>query len=224
MESASRGDQRLEAILLSDEFRTWTERLVPCFDDKARRDTLVREVQEAVARDAAGLPPEDAVRLQSEVVDRLFRSAKSDEPQTTRRTAEELEDFVIEQFPQPIAHCYALLTGSEPGKTGYDRLLAVFQSLLHYLTTVVLSAYWREGATDPAHNGRLYEKFYHKGKWTDGDLMEMLRETVRLYLDRPDALPYPQLVGYLFKPTGEPTTSRLELERFLTRRNDSEAI
>lgn len=89
MSTPSKDDARLEAIIQSDEFRTWTERLAQCFDDKARRDAIVREVQVAVAREAAGLSDEAVAQLQREALTQLFRSARPDEVPATSRTAEE---------------------------------------------------------------------------------------------------------------------------------------
>jgi hypothetical protein len=78
-----------------------------------------------------------------------------------------LEDFIIEKFPQPLAVCYRHLVETAAGAGAFGCLLDTFESLLHYLATVALSAYWRDGLPDAAHNRRLLEKLY-KGKWGTG--------------------------------------------------------
>ena len=125
---------------------------------------------------------------------------------------------MIDAFPYPIAVCYRRLTEADSPAGEFGCLLDTFESLLHYLAIVVLSAYWRDSAPEPDHNRRLLEKFY-KGKWSTGDLMELLRETTKLYLSRPDALPYPQLVRHLFTSGGEPSPSLKVLEGFVELRN-----
>ncbi|MCS7065431.1 MAG: hypothetical protein NZL85_04040, partial [Fimbriimonadales bacterium] len=115
---------------------------------------------------------------------------------------------------------YRRLVEAEPGAGKFGCLLDTFESLLYFLTVVVISQYWREGASDIEHTKRLLEKFY-KGKWSVGDLMELLRETTRLYRQRPNDLPYPQLVGYLFTRDGRPTPSLQVLESFVALRNEA---
>jgi hypothetical protein len=219
-------EQRLEAICQSDAWRAWQERLTACFYEKDRKDACIRQVRETVAAQAADLAVEDVEALQKAVVGRLVglasqaarRPQDPAEPPASRRSPEELEDLVIDQFPYPIAACYRRFTEAASPTGAFGCLLDTFESLLHYLATVVLSVYWRDGAFDTEHNRRLLEKLY-KGKWSPGDLMDLLRETTRRYLGRAQALPYPQLCGYLFTPGGNPTPSLAVLEGFVELRN-----
>jgi len=132
---------------------------------------------------------------------------------------QDLEMLVIRKYPYPIASSYRRLSDAESPTGAFVCLLDTFESLLYFLTTVLLSHYWREGAPDAENNRRLLRKLY-KGALSIGDLMEMMRETARLYLGRGDALPYPQLVGTLFKPNGDMTSTLRALEKLVAIRNE----
>jgi WD40 repeat protein len=129
-----------------------------------------------------------------------------------------IDDLVCDKFPYPVALCYRHLTEAETPTPRFGCLLDVYESLLHYLATVLISQYWRDGVFAAQYNEELLKKFY-KGAWSTGDLLWVVRETTRLYLDKPDRLPYPQLVSYLFKPNGKPTSSLQTLESFVELRN-----
>jgi tetratricopeptide (TPR) repeat protein len=226
MLSRSTFDQQLDDFCQSDKFRAWQERLTDCFYDKGAKDNLIHEVREAVVAQMIDLSTEEVEALQRAVIERLVglasRAAKRpqypEEPPPPTRSARELVNLIREKFPYPIACCYRRLIGERSSAATFGCLLDTFESLLHYLATVVLSAYWRDGAPEPDHNRRLLEKFY-KANWGPGDLMELLRETAKLYLDRPGALPYPQLIGYLFTRRGELSPSLKVLEGFVELRN-----
>jgi len=221
-------DTLRDAICRSEEFRQWQARLTECFFNEEEKRRLIREVRQAVAAQAAGLAPDDVEAVQGEVVRRLVGLASNaagrpehpEEPRPRKRTPQQIEDLVIDCFPYPIATCYRAFTEQQSPAGRFGCLLDTFESLVHYLATVLVSQYWRDGAWDATHNKRLLEKFY-KGKWATGDLMEVVCETARVYVGRPDTLPYPQLVPYLFLPDGKPSPSLQVLKSFVTLRNEA---
>lgn len=226
MSSKPTFEEQLDSLGLSDRFRVWQEELTDCFYDQEAKDRLIHKMREEVEKKAKGLSKKKVEKLREAVTQRLVslaskdaeRPREHDELEPPDRSQYEIEDIVIDEFPYPIGICYRHLAEAESPGTAFGCLLDTFESLLYFLTVTVLSAYWRSGASDPDHNCRLLEKFY-KGKWSTGDLMELLRETVRLYLDSPDTLPYPQLVRYLFTLGGKPTSSLKVLEGFVELRN-----
>src|SRR5262249_16890537 len=193
-------------------FRDWQARLTVCFYEREAKNACSRDVRKAIAAQVTQRSSVEVEALQQAVIARLVGLASQearlpqepDEPSPFTFSRQEIENLVVKQFPYPIAACYLRLTQATSPSGAFGALLDTFESLLYYLTTVVLSAYWREGACDAEHNKRLLGKLF-KGKWGPGDLVELLRETTRLYLG-PGALPYP-LGSYLFKPNGQRTSS-----------------
>src|SRR5436190_1893380 len=79
----------------------------------------------------------------------------------------------------------------------FDCLLDAFESLIHFLATVAVSAYLRGGLASAECNRHLLERLV-KNAWATGDLFVLLRDTVRLAGDCEGRLPYEELPGYLF--------------------------
>jgi WD40 repeat protein len=130
---------------------------------------------------------------------------------------DELAHEIVSHYPYPIARPYFALTEAEPGAGAFGCLLDTFESLIHFLGMVTVSAYLRSGAAVAECNGQLAERF-SKGGWSTGDLFALLRDTVRLSGDCGGHLPYPELVGYLFR-RGKPTGSQRALEAMVALRN-----
>lgn len=80
-------------------------------------------------------------------------------------------------------------------------LAATFERLIHFLATVVVSAYFRSGAADTECNRHLLEHLLME-KRTTGQLWALLRDTLRLAGDCAGLLPYPELARYLHTPKG----------------------
>jgi WD40 repeat protein len=131
----------------------------------------------------------------------------------------ELEERVITVYPCPVAAPYRRLTEQPSAAAAFGCLLDTFEGLVHYLATVAVSAYLRSGLASPACNRHLLGRFV-KGAWATGDLLALMRDTVRLAGDCGGLLPYPQLVGYLFTREGCPTPSQRVLESFVALRNE----
>lgn len=226
MSSTEKLGMILEALCASTQFYDWQQRLTESFYDKEEKGRLIEEVKEVTLKHAHDSGLNEVEALQGAIIKRLIGLAsqnakrpKSDEASALVRTQEDVEDLVIESFPYPIAICYRRLTEAETGGAGaFGCLLDTFESLLHYLATFILSSYWHDGAFEPQHNKRLIEKLY-KGKWGAGDLIEILRETTKLYLNNSGALMYPELVRYLFSSGGVPSASLKVLEGFVEVRN-----
>jgi WD40 repeat protein len=130
---------------------------------------------------------------------------------------DELAHEIVSHYPYPIARPYFALTEAEPGAGAFGCLLDTFESLIHFLGMVAVSAYLRSGAAGAECNRQLAERFL-KGGWATGDLFGLLRDTIRLAGDCGGHLPYPELVGYLFQ-RGKPTGSQRALEEMVTLRN-----
>jgi hypothetical protein len=97
-------------------------------------------------------------------------------------------------------------------------MLLTFEALLNFFATVVLSAYLHKGGTDSKHNRELLQRFY-KGKWATGDVMALMRQTAKVYLNCRDEVPYPELVDYLFDGRKKATPSLRVLKGFVELRN-----
>jgi WD40 repeat protein len=132
-------------------------------------------------------------------------------------TGDELAHQITNHYPYPIARPYFALTEAEPGAGAFGCLLDTFESLVHFLATVVISAYQRSGLAVQECNQRLLERFL-KGAWATGDLFALLRDTVRLAGDCGGHLPYAELPGYLFE-RDKPTASQRVLESLISLRN-----
>jgi WD40 repeat protein len=130
----------------------------------------------------------------------------------------DLQDLVIRTYPYPIAVPYRACTEQESPTAQFGCLLDTFESLVHYLATVAVSAYFRSGAPDLDCNRRLLDHFL-KENWTTGDLWGLLRDTVQRAGDCGGLLPYPELPPYLFDAKGEQTPSLKVLASFVTLRN-----
>src|SRR5258706_16281204 len=98
-------------------------------------------------------------------------------------TLQDLEDLVVDHYPYPIASCYRRLLESEPGAGAFGSLLDTFEALLHFLLTVVLSAYWRDGTPKPRGNQYFLRQVY-KRKGSTGTLLPILLDATRGYRER----------------------------------------
>jgi WD40 repeat protein len=217
----------LDRICRSEQFESWQRRLAQCWDQKQAKDKAIREAREAIAAQAENLSAKEVSNLQRAAISRLMSATlkemnRARPPAETARvpmSRQDLGKLIIRQFPYPIASSYRRLNDAESPAGAFACLLDTFESLLYFLMTVVLSNYWHEGAKDAENNRRLLGKLY-KGALSTGDLMELLRETARLYLGRPEALAYRQLAGCLFMAGGEPTPTLRILEEFVAIRNE----
>src|SRR5947209_1216577 len=130
----------------------------------------------------------------------------------------DLEDIVVDHYPYPIANCYRHLIDSEPGAGAFGCLLDTFETLLHFLLTIVLSAYWQDGTPNAKLNRFLLEKLY-KGRWSTGTLLQMLAEVTKFYHARRETLFYPELCDYLYTKSGKNTPSLHALRNLVSIRN-----
>lgn len=220
----------LESFCSSQEFQTLRDRLVHSYYDKAEKDAVITGLREAVTARVGPLAAGELNDLQREAIIRLVavasesvaRPASTDDSEPPASSRHETEESIISKYPSPIAMCYERMVKSEPGTNGFFALLDTFEAFLNFLATVVLSAYWRDGTWHPEHNRLLLDKFY-KTKWSMGDVIDLLRETARIYLRRPSpgSTPYPELCRYLFTRKGSPSPSLLVLEGLIDLRNES---
>jgi WD40 repeat protein len=125
----------------------------------------------------------------------------------------QLQETIIRTYPYPVAVAYRAFTEQESPTAQFGCLLDTFEGLVHFLATVTVSAYFRGPATDIECNRHLLRLFL-KETWSTGDLLSLLRDTVRLAGDCGGRLPYPELPPHLFKEKGKET-----LESFVTLRN-----
>jgi 8-oxo-dGTP pyrophosphatase MutT (NUDIX family)/tetratricopeptide (TPR) repeat protein len=132
----------------------------------------------------------------------------------------ELEDAIIEQYPCPIATPYRALVDRDRRSAveAFTFLLTTVEGLLHYLATVVVSAYLRSGINDSECNRGLLEKMVKNG-WTIGDLFWLLERPIKIAGDFGGVLPYAELPGYLFQAPRKPSPSYHVLDSFVRLRN-----
>jgi WD40 repeat protein len=215
-----RNDPRLDDFLASPQATAWRERLAAAFFDADAREPILREVRDAL-RALQPAPPEDwldvvPTALCADASRRAASPPRDPEP-APLLVGDDLAHEVVSHYPYPIARPYFALTESEPGAGAFGCLLDTFESLIHFLGMVTISAYQRSGLGLTECNQRLLERFL-KGGWSTGDLFALLRDTVRLAGDCGGHLPYPELVSYLFE-RNKPSGSQRVLESLVALRN-----
>jgi WD40 repeat protein len=222
-----RGDSTIDTILNSPEFAAWRSRVSAVFFEAEGRETLLAKIREELRPRLAGLGEARQVEVESKILAALLADASHAAPAPGLTppllSGRALNLKIINDYPQPIAKAYhALRTQEEQGDvaTAFGCLLLTFESLIHYLATVVLSTYLRAGLPEAEHNRRLLERFLKKGAWATGDLFALLRDTLRQPGDWSGLLPYPDLRTYFYLPGDKPTASQRVLESFITLRNE----
>jgi hypothetical protein len=205
--SAGKGVEGLDGICQSPEYRAWVLQFTAHHYIGQDTQAFRARVREAVAAGAPALDNEKLSLLQDAVIDRLTGAAEavstraSGDQKATDHTRHAIEDLVTLQFPLPIAVCYQKLAEIEDGGGAFSLLLDAFESLVHMLFTIALSAYWRDTIPSPKLNETLLT-FFGAGKWPLGHIMDALQETARTYRQRSDRLLCPELVDTLFTTSG----------------------
>jgi WD40 repeat protein len=217
-----RAQPRLDAILGSDRAAAWRQRLGDAFVDEDAREQVLRGVRADVRALAPDLNEAAAADLVNTVVFALVvqaaGAARTDRPGPAPRTGVELERQVLRTYPYPIARPYRTSLDEESAASAFNFLLRTFESLVHFLAVVAVSAYVRAGLPVAECNERLARRFV-KGPWATGDLLGLLRDTVALAGDCGGVLPYEALPGYLFRPDGTPSEAHRVLASFVELRN-----
>jgi hypothetical protein len=218
-------NNRVQAILQGNAAASWLARLTKAFFDGDAKRQVITGIHEEIAAMFPKMRPGELEGFQQAVLSHLIGLASRDaSPPTSEIVAPqilcgpELENHVIANYPYPIATPYRSLTEQESAAGAFGCLLDTFESLVHFLATVAVSAYLRSGLGSSECNRHLLERFLKEG-WSAGDLLALLRDTIRFGGDCAGLLPYPELPVYLFTPRGKPTASGLVLESFVTLRN-----
>jgi hypothetical protein len=219
-------DERFESLLNAESAAGWTARLTAAYFDADARRKVVEEIRQGIVTLAPGIAPDELNTLQQRVLSHLVGQASRDarppdrgsEAGTPLPSGPELEDQVISTYPNPIATPYRSLIEQESAAASFGCLLDAFESLIHFLATVAVSAYLRGGLASAECNRHLLERLV-KNAWATGDLFVLLRDTVRLAGDCEGRLPYKELPGYLLDARGRPTASLRVLESFVGLRN-----
>src|SRR5262245_35853214 len=128
-----------------------------------------------------------------------------------------LEGRVLREYPYPVARPFRALTEQASPAGQFLCLLDTFESLVHFLATVTISAYCRGGRIVPECHRLLLDKFW-KGQWGAGDFVEVLRVLSRRAGDFGGALPYPDLPGHFIRDD-RPTAACKAFEEFVAVRN-----
>lgn len=215
----------LNELLRAPEAAGWQAKLTAVFFDAEAKRQCIAVIREGVASFAPHLSADELNQLQTAVVGRLVglasrdarQPAAAETPAVQPLGSDEVQNAVLRSYPYPIAAPYHKFEEQEPGAGAFGCLLDTFEGLLHYLATVVVSAYFRSGLASDECNRHLLERF-RKETWSTGDLLALLRDTVRLGGDCNGMLPYRELPAYLFV-RGKPSPSCLVLESFVTLRN-----
>src|SRR5438270_891515 len=86
------------------------------------------------------------------------------------------------------------------------------------LRSEAAAGYLRGGLANSHCNSQLLRRLV-KDAWGTGDLLALLRDTIRLAGECEGRLPYEELPGYLFDGGARPTSSLRVLESFVSLRN-----
>jgi WD40 repeat protein len=218
-----RAQPPLDAILGLEQAASWRRRLGEAFVDEDTREQVLAEVRAGVRALAPDRDEAAAADLVNSFVFVLVAEASGAAPPAGRpgpapATGVELERQVLRTYPYPIARPYRTFLDEESAASGFNFLLRTFESLVHFLAAVAISAYARAGLPDAECNQRLARRFV-KGPWGTGDLLGLLRDTVALASDCGCLLPYEALPAYLFRPAGKPSESHKVLASFVELRN-----
>jgi hypothetical protein len=180
-------DELSEDILRSEEAAGWQARLTAAFFDGEVKRAIVNEVRESIASKTPEGPEKSDALLQP-ILRRLIGVASRDArspgrevsmPVETLISGPDLEDRIIDQYPYPIATPFRALVRRKSAAGAFGCLLDTFEGLVHFLATVTVSAYLRGGLANKECNSHLLQRLV-KDLWATGDLMALLRDTVRL--------------------------------------------
>jgi WD40 repeat protein len=215
-------NDRLAEDVLRAAVAAWQAPLSAAYFDPEAKQRVLDEVRAGVAAQAPDLPAHELAGLQDRVIAHLLGTASRDAPppagDAAPAAAEDIEERIVTTYPYPVARPYSALTEKERPMEAFGGLMDAFESLVHFLATVAVSAYLRSGRSVAECDRHLLDKFL-KGVWSTGDLYALLRDTVRLAGDCGGRLPYAELPPYLFTPRGKPTASNQVLGAFVTLRN-----
>jgi hypothetical protein len=218
-------ETQVQEVLQTPAAEEWQSRLTAAFLDAKAKRQVIQEIRSGVAALLPSAGPEQLERLQGAVVARLVAEAsrdakpsRPDKPAETLLSGADLVLRVTRGYPYPIANAYRAFTQQESPTASFGSLLATFESLTHFLASVAVSAYCRSHRPVPACDRFLLEQL-RKDKWSTGDLLGLLRETLRLAGDCSRTLPYADLPRHLVTAEGKLTPSYATLDSFVTLRN-----
>lgn len=222
---SKQNEEALRRILDTHEAKDWLRQLIGDFFDRDARRALRQVVVDALPLLAPDLGQTDVAQLGNGVFQELCRQAsrEAEPPQDAPLSATpvlsgpELEDTIVERYPYPIAAAYRSLTEQDNAAAGFGCLLDTFEAIIHYLGSVVVSAYLRTELSFADCN-RLILELLLKENWSTGDLFGLLTRTVSQVNDCGGLMPYP-LRDHLFTAEGKPTSSHRVLGAFVELRN-----
>jgi WD40 repeat protein len=219
-------DAFVKSIVESEAGRSWRARIETAYFDQPARRQIIEEIRSSVAAQALCTDETALQQVQQSVIGSLMaevivavRQAQPEMDPPRLLAGPELEDRIIEKYPQPVAAPYRRLTDQTSATAAFGCLLDTFEGLVHFLAAVAVSAYLRTGLLSAACNRHLVERFV-KGSWSTGDLYALLRDTIRTAGDCEGLLPYPELPRYLFAERGQPSASARALESLVSLRNE----
>ncbi|MBM3498198.1 MAG: NUDIX domain-containing protein, partial [Armatimonadetes bacterium] len=181
--------------------------LTASFYDPASKAEVVDALRAAVARHAPAAGSERLRRLLGDVMRAMVAVAVRDAEPPERGEAPAPDDHlrrqVLSRYPYPIAVAYAVFLEQRSPAAQYGSLLIAFESLVHYLAMVTVSAYFEALASGEAQAGdecgrRVLSRFT-KNRWSTGDLYGLLCDTVRCGGNCGGLLPYAELPPYLYQ-------------------------
>jgi hypothetical protein len=207
-------DQRLlQDLLASNQAEPWLAALTAAFFDQQAKRLLLADIRQALADRAA---PELIATFIQELCCRASRAARTPELPATPPAALDwpaCEDRILDAYPLPIATPYHAMTQPQGAAGAFGCLLDTFESLIHFLATVAVSAYLRTGLAEAALNKALLELLCKNRGWATGDLFALLRTTLQHADGWREQLPYP-LLGHFFTDERRPTAAHEVLDAF----------
>jgi hypothetical protein len=215
-------DATLVRLLDSCQARQWLDELVPLFFQPQPKRELLDRVRSALPELMGELAPPEREQLTDAFIGHLCRQAsvqaRTPSAPPSLPTGPELAQRIVGHYPFPIAGAYQVLTEADSPAAEFGCLMTLFETTIHYLASVAVSAYLRTELNNAECNEQLLGVLL-RDKWSTGVLFGLFRDTVRLAGGCAGRLPYPELPEWLFNRHGKRTEMGAVLESFVELRN-----
>jgi len=207
-------EQQLQNFLADERAQTWIAALTEVFFDQQAKRLLLAEIRQTLAD---RVPAEVHDAIIRDLCCRASRAARPPSPPFAPVPATldwpSCEDRILDAYPFPVAVPYHALSRPQGPAGAFGCLLDTFESLVHFLATVAISAYLRTGMFEAPLNKVLLELLCKNRGWATGDLFALLRTTLQHADGWQEHLPYP-LVGHFFTLERRPTAASEVLDAF----------
>jgi len=139
-------EQQLQNFLADERAQTWIAALTEVFFDQQAKRLLLAEIRQTLAD---RVPAEVHDAIIRDLCCRASRAARPPSPPFAPVPATldwpSCEDRILDAYPFPVAVPYHALSRPQGPAGAFGCLLDTFESLVHFLATVAISAYLRTG-------------------------------------------------------------------------------